>query len=398
MAALIIFARMFAVLDIESTGGPFGKEAIMEIAVFRYDGEEVVDQLISLVHPHREVQKFVSKMTGITPKMLARAPRFHEVAKRIIEITEDAVVVGHNVEFDYRMLRQEFARLGYQYERKTLDTIKLAEELIPGLPAYGLNKVCEELGIYLVNKHRADSDARATLELLKILQEKDRQKNISVLGESIRQTNYQNDKVNDLVRGVKINRGLFYLHDHEGKLLYLGASDKIRAALNRLLIADNDRAKALRQQATSIRTEAVGNWLVARIKKSGEFQSARPPFNRPQAGKLQTGLFVDTRSQPPVLYQMDLSEAGNKKALAKTPGPRLASRTMRMFGRSYAKPKARAAILELVKEFPPEAIYQGRGRKTSERCAFVVKDGQLAGYFYFSLHDQVAHAQKLAKK
>ena len=76
---------VFCVLDIEGSGGPFGKEAIIEIAVYRYDGEEVVDQLISLVHPHREVQKFVTKMTGITDKMLMRAPRFHEIAKRFAE-------------------------------------------------------------------------------------------------------------------------------------------------------------------------------------------------------------------------------------------------------------------------------------------------------------------------
>ncbi|MGB0177242.1 MAG: PolC-type DNA polymerase III, partial [Owenweeksia sp.] len=69
---------MYCILDIESTGGPFGKEAIMEIALFRYDGSEIVDQLISLVHPHREVQQYVSKITGITSKMLLRAPRFHE--------------------------------------------------------------------------------------------------------------------------------------------------------------------------------------------------------------------------------------------------------------------------------------------------------------------------------
>ncbi len=163
---------MYCVLDIESTGGDFGKESIIEIALFKYDGHEVVDQLISLIRPHCKIQKYVSKITGITPKMLIQAPSFHEIARRIIELTKDTILVGHNVEFDYRMLRQEFDRLNYFYERKTLDTISLTQNLIPSLSSYGLDKVCNELGIHRAKKHRAENDARTTLKLFKILREK----------------------------------------------------------------------------------------------------------------------------------------------------------------------------------------------------------------------------------
>ena len=106
---------MYAVVDIETTGGRFNEEAITEIAVYRFDGHEVVDQFSSLVNPERPIQPFVQKLTGINEKMLRNAPRFFEIAKRVIEITSDCVIVAHNAEFDYRMLRTEFQRLGYTY-------------------------------------------------------------------------------------------------------------------------------------------------------------------------------------------------------------------------------------------------------------------------------------------
>lgn len=368
----------------------------MEIAVFRFDGQEVPDQIISLVHPHRSVQKYVSKMTGITEKMLVRAPRFHEIAKRIVKITEDAILVGHNVEFDYRMLRQEFARLGYPFERKTLDTIKLAEELIPGLKSYGLDQVCDELGIYRNNKHRAESDARATLELFKILSEKDRQKKISIMGQSVIQGDSKKEKLSDLQRSVKENKGLFYLHDHQGKLLYLGASDNIKSAIGRLFISQAKNAESLQGQVTSVKIEPVGNWLVARIKKNEELRSARPAFNRFKEGRLEVGVFADQRESPPRLYHEELDKAGKKNPLLKALNRKMATRALRMYGR-MGKAAEREKILNLLQEFPTDAVFQGNGRKSSERCAFVVKESQLVGYAYFSLSDQISHGERLKK-
>lgn len=388
---------MFCVLDIESTGGPFGKEAIMEIALYRYDGNEVVDQLISLVHPHREVQKYVSKMTGITLNMLVRAPRFEEIAKRIVQITEDAILVGHNVEFDYRMLRQEFARLGFKFERQTLDTIETARELIPGLPSYGLDKICKELGIYQPNKHRADVDARATLELFQLLQEKDRKKEISILGQSIITGNHEKEKISDLLRSVKVNKGIFYLHDRQGKLLYLGASDNIKSALNRIFIADSKRAEELREKVFSVKTEAVGNWLVARIKKAEEIQNAAPPYNRNNKWQLERAIVADYRPKVPRLQQLSMDALGKKKAVAKSPNQKMAARALSMYGRSYRSEEDKHTVLELLKNFPEEGIYQGAGRSKSERCAFVVKQGKLEGYYYFALNDQVQYKDRLAK-
>ena len=83
------------------------------------------------MNPEREIQPFVVNLTGINSNMLKNAPKFYEVAKRIVEITEDCIVVAHNADFDYRILKTEFNRLGFQYKRKTLCTVELSQELIP---------------------------------------------------------------------------------------------------------------------------------------------------------------------------------------------------------------------------------------------------------------------------
>lgn len=113
------YIHLYAIVDVETTGGKFNEEGITEIAIYKFDGHEIVDQFASLVNPEKEIQPFVVKLTGINNKMLVRAPKFYEVAKRVIEIMDGAVLVAHNANFDYRMLRIEFERLGYEFQTQT---------------------------------------------------------------------------------------------------------------------------------------------------------------------------------------------------------------------------------------------------------------------------------------
>ena len=125
---------MYAVIDLEATGGKPSEERIIEMAIFLYDGKDIVDQFISLINPECPIPPFVQKLTGIKQRDVQGAPRFHEVAKRIVQMTEGAIFVAHNAPFDYRVIREEFARLGYSYDRPVLDTIPLAQKFIPDLP------------------------------------------------------------------------------------------------------------------------------------------------------------------------------------------------------------------------------------------------------------------------
>lgn len=97
--------------------------------------------------------------------MVANAPFFHEVAKKILELTEDAVFVAHNVRFDYSFVRAAYKSLGYNYERKTLCTVKLSRQAFAGLPLYSLGNLCTSLNLPIKNRHRALGNAEATVLL-----------------------------------------------------------------------------------------------------------------------------------------------------------------------------------------------------------------------------------------
>src|SRR5690606_30215294 len=136
-----VLNKVYAILDIETTGGKYNEEGITEIAIYRFDGDRIVDQFSSLINPERPIQPFVVNLTGINSEMLRRAPKFYEVAKRIIEITSDCILVAHNALFDSRILATEFDRLGYKYEREAICTVELSKKLFPDMPSYSLGKL-----------------------------------------------------------------------------------------------------------------------------------------------------------------------------------------------------------------------------------------------------------------
>src|SRR5660397_269147 len=134
---------MYAILDIETTGGKYNEEGITEISIYKFDGQKLVDQFISLVNPEQPIQPFVIGLTGINNEMLRNAPKFYEIARRVVEITSDCIVVAHNAQFDHRILSMEFRRLGFDFERKTLCTVELSKILIPEQPSLSLIHISE---------------------------------------------------------------------------------------------------------------------------------------------------------------------------------------------------------------------------------------------------------------
>ncbi len=166
----------YAIVDIETTGGGVKTSKITEVAIIKHDGEKIIDKYTTLVNPETSIPKFVVHLTGITNEMVEKSPKFFEVAKSIVEFTEDCIFVAHNVNFDYGIIRKEFKQLGFDYRRPHLCTVKVSKIIFPGYKSYGLKKITKELGIKLTNHHRALGDAEATSVLFEMLIEKDLKK------------------------------------------------------------------------------------------------------------------------------------------------------------------------------------------------------------------------------
>lgn len=270
---------MYAILDIETTGGKFNEEGITEIAIYKYDGHEIIDQFISLVNPEREIQDFVVKLTGINNKMLRNAPKFYEIAKRIIEMTQDCILIAHNASFDYRILKTEFSRLGYDYQKNTLCTVSLSKKLIPDAPSFSLGKLCRHLGIPVTDRHRANGDALATVKLFKLLIDKDNNKEI------IQETVKYFDNRHEKMRIVKIldklpeKLGVYYVHNEEGNIIFIGRGTNIKQEVNKQFLKKTSKAEKVLKRVHEVSYQETGNALLTRLKYHLDLDGMRPKYN-----------------------------------------------------------------------------------------------------------------------
>jgi len=271
---------LYAILDIETTGGQFNEEGITEIAIYKFDGHEIVDQFISLVNPEKPIQPFVVKLTGINNAMLQSAPKFYEVAKRIIEITEDCVVVAHNAQFDYRIMRTEFNRLGYDFQRKNLCTVELSKKLIPEQPSYSLGKLVRALGIPMADRHRASGDALATVKLFKMLLDKDLEKEIVKTFIKTEVEKGLAPKLLDIVSRLPSTTGIYYIHKENGDIIYIGKSKNIKKRVNQHFTGTSRRDKKIQTEVFTVTYEETGSELIALLKESEELKVNKPIHNR----------------------------------------------------------------------------------------------------------------------
>ncbi|MDG2151104.1 MAG: exonuclease domain-containing protein [Polaribacter sp.] len=277
---------MYAILDIETTGGKFNEEGITEIAIYKFDGHTTIDQFISLVNPEKPIQEFVVKLTGISNKMLKNAPKFYEIAKRIIEITSDCILVAHNSSFDYRILCTEFDRLGYRFNRNTLCTVELSQKLIINQPSYSLGKLIKSLGIPMSDRHRASGDALATVQLFKLLLEKDLNKTIIQSSIKYFDRRGQKEKLKNLIDETPAIQGVFYIHNINGKVIYLGKGKNIKREVNKLFLKGTKRALKIQERVEKISFDKTGNDLFTSLKYNLQLDVLSPKFNSKEQQKL----------------------------------------------------------------------------------------------------------------
>ncbi len=415
---------MYTILDIETTGGKYNEEGITEIAIHKFDGHQVVDKFISLVNPEKEIQPFVVKLTGINSKMLRTAPKFHEVAKRIVEITEGTVVIAHNAQFDYRILRTEFRRLGYNYERKTLCTVELSKKLLPEEESYSLGKLVRSLGIPVSDRHRANGDALATLKLFKLLLTKDLEKSIiksvvkaETLGElSPRQL--------DIIEQIPSETGVYYMHNKDGDIIFLGKSTNMKKKVNQHFTKSGDRARRLQKATKKVTFEKTGNELIAVLKEHEELKRTRPRYNTIQKKKqfshaiyrsmnesgyqtLEIALDKDSKEKVTTFNSKQSANEFLQKLnlkfqlCAKLNGLSQAEKSCSKFndvdcnGACVDKENAsdyNQRVQEAIATYSVSAkniIISDKGRVIGEHSAILIKNGILQGMGYYDLNHQI---------
>lgn len=276
--------KIYAIIDIETTGGRAVKDKITEIAIVLHDGRQVIDTFETLINPEVPIPYGITELTGITNEMVADAPRFYEVARKIVEMTEGAVFVAHNVRFDYSFIQEEFRRLGYTYTRRQLCTVRLARKAFPGFSSYSLGYLIPVMGLQAGDRHRAMGDTLATVDLFeRILAQESSEKDIRQMvnlgvKESLLPKNFSLEKLHSLPEAC----GVYYFHNEEGDVVYVGKSLNIKKRVAEHFADKTDKAAKLQQSVFDVSWEITGSELVALLLESHEIKRLRPAINRAQ--------------------------------------------------------------------------------------------------------------------
>lgn len=305
--------ELFAVVDIETTGGNYRMEKITEIAIYKFDGENIIDEFQSLINPECNIPYFITNLTGITNEMVKNAPKFYEIAKKIVEFTENCVFVAHNVNFDYSFIKQEFKNLGYDYSKKQLCTVRMARKLIPGLPSYSLGNLCKSLGISIHARHRAAGDALATVQVLKILLNRDQESKISKSLTKISRSGMHPSFEPDCIKQIPESPGVYHFYNDKNDLIYIGKSINLRKRIiSHFASEKTSKALKMKSEITRIDYHECGNELIALLEESREIKHYKPLYNRAQRRSIfTTGLFSYLDQQGYLRFYLDKTSAQN---------------------------------------------------------------------------------------
>jgi DNA polymerase III subunit epsilon len=416
---------MYAIIDIETTGGSARIEKITEVAIYQHDGEKITGEFVSLVNPERSIPYFITNLTGITNDMVEDAPRFYEIAKTIVELTEGRAFVAHNARFDYSFIRQEFKSLGFNFRRKILDTVTLSRKLFPGRRSYSLGNICRDLKIEINGRHRASGDALATVKLFEMLLEKDREVNGS-RSNLIRNTRLS--KLNPRLDISKIDMipeepGIYYFYNESGELIYIGKSRNLQQRISTHLSNNtSNRSMEMRDLIADIDWEVTGSELIALLRESSEIKENKPLYNRAQRRSgFQWAIFSFFDDKGYLNFRFGQTNSGEnplsvfssrEKAKAKlerlVETYELCQKLTGLYDSDDAcfhyhvgicrgaccgaeKPKTyNERALRAAEEFVfsrRNFFIIDKGRDEEERCAVKVINGKYAGFGYFNIND-----------
>ena len=275
---------MYTIIDIETTGNGIKGNKITEISIFKFDGEQVIDEFTSLVNPEAEIPYFITGLTGIDNQMVANAPTFKELANIVLEFTADCIFIAHSVNFDYGVIKEEFRQLGVDFSRKKLCTVRLSRKLIPGFKSYSLGKLCSSLSIPLTDRHRARGDAHATVLLFQMLLDKPESDSVIkiFLNARSQEATLPPLLAKSIVNKLPSTPGVYYFKDKNGKIIYIGKAINIKKRVLGHFYDKSNHEIRLCKEIADIDFELSGSELLALLMESAAIKEHYPIYNRAQ--------------------------------------------------------------------------------------------------------------------
>ena len=284
-------ATTFVVIDLETTGGSPGLNAITEIGAQKVRGGEVIAEFQTLVNPGVPLPPFITVLTGITEQMLLPAPTIDQAFPQLIEFLgseNETVIVAHNAQFDVGFLKAAASQLNYPWPKfQVLDTVRISRQVLTKdeVRNYKLETLSQFFRTPVAPTHRALDDVRATTAVLHGLIERLGSFGIFTLEElkefSNRITKAQATKKH-LAANIPASPGVYIFKDAKGEPLYVGTSKNLRARVRTYFTAGETR-KRIREMisiTTSIDCIITPTALEAQVRELRLIQGAQPRYNR----------------------------------------------------------------------------------------------------------------------
>lgn len=269
----------YTIIDVETSGRT---NRITEISVFKYNGDTVVDEFTSLVNPNCYIPDHITALTGIDNGTVANAPDFQDIAQQILDITEDAIFVAHNVNFDYNVIRNEFKSLNIEFNRKKLCTVRLSRKLLPGHKSYSLGKLCKDLNINVNGRHRARGDAEATVILFQKLQaqEKSREVFSAFLNKNSKEATLPPNLPKEIFNAIPNSIGIYYFKNKKGEIIYVGKAKDIKKRVISHFYSKAQKSLDMVRETADIDFELSGSELIALLMEDAAIKHHFPLYNK----------------------------------------------------------------------------------------------------------------------
>lgn len=292
---------MYAIVDIETTGGYASANGITEIAVYVHDGKRVVKHFETLVNPRQNIPRYITALTGIDNDMVATAPTFDEIAETLYDILSPNIFVAHNVNFDFSFVKHQLKNAGFDLPPRKLCTVRLGRKIFPGLPSYSLGNLCRSLEIKIENRHRAGGDAKATVKLFDHYLANNGE---AFIAEMLKKSSKDQwlplhlDKKE--IDKLPAKPGVYYFHDNKDKIIYVGKAINLRKRVSSHFThndPDRKRQNFLRN-IYKVTYKQCATELEAIVFESTEIKRLWPKYNNSQKQpdqKFGLYLFEDAR-------------------------------------------------------------------------------------------------------
>lgn len=276
---------IFAVTDVETTGGQPSGHSITEIAVVLTDGKRELDRFHSLVRPNQPIPFYIEQLTGISNEMVAEAPSFDEIAEELYSFFEESIFIAHNVGFDYSFIKAAFEATTIRFNRPRLCTVRLSRKLFPGLPSYSLGQLCKSLSIENQQAHRALSDTLATVELFHKLCDKDDSGLIDGLLRRNAPEQWLPPRLpSNVFEALPEKAGVYILEDSTGNPLYIGKSVNIKKRIRQHFGGkmQSQRRQEFLRDVAHIHCIETGNEWIAALLEDAQIRAHFPKHNKAQ--------------------------------------------------------------------------------------------------------------------